>query len=80
MNTPRPAKKSERDTILSGYDLIKPTRSLIEQHQRSIKITHGLSSSYETYLTLSDIVGELEFPGSEIFISNKASWLPIISA
>ncbi|MFR0563601.1 ATP-binding protein [Lacticaseibacillus paracasei] len=69
-----PRKKPKRDTIIKRYDLIKPTRSLIEQHQRSIKITHGLDASYVTYLTLSDIVGELEFPGSEIFYFQQSQF------
>ncbi|MFD1464788.1 ATP-binding protein [Lapidilactobacillus mulanensis] len=62
-----PRQENEHDTVIKKYDLIKPTRSLIEQKQRYLKITHGLTDSYVTYLALSDIVGELDFPGSEIF-------------
>lgn len=47
---------------------------LIEQHQRSIKITHGLDASYVTYLTLSNIVGKLEFPGSKIFYFQQSQF------
>lgn len=62
-----PRQENEHDTVIKKYDLIKPTRSLIEQKQRYLKITHGLTDSYVTYLALSDIVGELDFPGSEVF-------------
>lgn len=62
-----PRQKTVTDTIIKKYDLIKPTRSLIEQKQRYLKITHGLDETFVTYMVLSDIVGELEFPGSEIF-------------
>lgn len=62
-----PRQKNETDTTIKKYDLIKPTRSLIEQKQRYLKIIHGFDETYVTYMALSDIVGELDFPGSEIF-------------
>lgn len=62
-----PRQKDDQDTVIKKYDLIKPTRSLIEQKQRYLIITHGFTESYVTYMALSDIVGELDFPGSEVF-------------
>lgn len=45
---------------------------LIEQHQRSIKITHGLDASYVTYLTLL-LSANSNFPAVKSFTSSKAS-------
>ena len=62
-----PKEQDNQQTIIKKYDLIKPTRAMIEQKQRYLVLTHDSDQSFVTYLTLSDIVGELEFPGSEIF-------------
>lgn len=62
-----PKEQDDQQTIVKKYDLIKPTRAMIEQKQRYLVLTHGSEQSFVTYLTMSDIVGELEFPGSEIF-------------
>lgn len=62
-----PKEQDDQQTIIKKYDLIKPTRAMIEQKQRYLVLTHDSDQSFVTYLTLSDIVGELEFPGSEIF-------------
>lgn len=62
-----PQEQTTKETKIKRYDLIKATRSLIEQNQRYLKITHEFEDTFVTYLALSDIVGELEFPGSEIF-------------
>ncbi len=62
-----PKEQDDQQTIIKKYDLIKPTRAMIEQKQRYLVLTHDSDQSFVTYLTMSDIVGELEFPGSEIF-------------
>ena len=62
-----PKEQDDQQTIIKKYDLIKPTRAMIEQKQRYLVLTHDSNQSFVTYLTMSDIVGELEFPGSEIF-------------
>ncbi|KRM78820.1 hypothetical protein FC84_GL000299 [Lapidilactobacillus dextrinicus DSM 20335] len=62
-----PKEQDDQQTIIKKYDLIKPTRAMIEQKQRYLVLTHDSDQSFITYLTMSDIVGELEFPGSEIF-------------
>ena len=49
------------------YDLIKPTRCLMEEHGRYLRISHDDSEVYTAYFTISDVVGELDFPSSEIF-------------
>ncbi|MYV16058.1 ATP-binding protein [Furfurilactobacillus milii] len=62
-----PQVKTKKTTRIKRYDLIKPTRAMINQKQRYLEITNGWDTTYVTYMVLSDIVGELEFPGSEIF-------------
>lgn len=62
-----PLKKRKRDTLVKKYDLIKPARCLIEEKQRYMRIKSEDSESYVAYFTISDVVGELDFPSSEIF-------------
>ena len=52
---------------LKRYDLIKPARCLIEEKQRYLHMKSEDSESYVAYFTISDVVGELDFPSSEIF-------------
>ncbi|MDU7956189.1 MAG: ATP-binding protein [Clostridium perfringens] len=62
-----PTKKLKRATLVKKYDLIKPTRCLIEEKQRYLKITHEDSESFVAYFTIESIIGEMDFPSSEIF-------------
>ncbi|EHJ02263.1 hypothetical protein CDLVIII_5798 [Clostridium sp. DL-VIII] len=61
------SKKFKEETLVKRYDLLKPTRCLVEENQRYLKIEHEESTSYVTYFTINSIVGELDFPSSEIF-------------
>ena len=62
-----PKKKLKGKTLVKRYDLIKPTRCLIEENQRYLKIEQEDSTTYAAYFTINSIVGELDFPSSEIF-------------
>ncbi|WP_031475927.1 conjugal transfer ATPase TcpF [Agathobaculum desmolans] len=62
-----PKKKLKGETLVKRYDLIKPTRCLLEEHGRYLHISHDDSEVYSAYFTISDVVGELDFPSSEIF-------------
>ena len=62
-----PLKKRKRDTLVKKYDIIKPARCLIEEKQRYLHMKSEDSESYVAYFTISDVVGELDFPSSEIF-------------
>ena len=62
-----PLKKRKRDTLVKKYDLIKSARCLIEEKQRYLHMKSEDSESYVAYFTISDVVGELDFPSSEIF-------------
>lgn len=62
-----PLKKRKRDTLVKRYDLIKPARCLIEEKQRYLHMKSEDSESCVAYFTISDVVGELDFPSSEIF-------------
>lgn len=66
-NYPLPLKKMKSDTLVKRYDLLKPTRSLIEENQRYLKIQNDTATSYVAYFTIDSIVGELDFPSNEIF-------------
>ena len=62
-----PKKKLKKATLIKQYDLIRPTRCLIEESQRYIRLEHEDSESFVSYFTVNAIVGELDFPSSEIF-------------
>lgn len=59
--------KLEKETLIKSYDLIRPTRCLIEESERYLRLEHEDSESYVAYFTINSIVGELDFPSSEIF-------------
>ena len=44
-----------------------PTRCVIEESQRYLRLEHEDKESYVSYFTVNAIVGELDFPSSEIF-------------
>ena len=62
-----PKKKLKKATLIKQYDLIRPTRCLIEESQRYLRLEHEDSESFVSYFTVNEIVGELDFPSSEIF-------------
>ena len=62
-----PKKKLKKATLIKQYDLIRPIRCLIEESQRYIRLEHEDSESFVSYFTVNAIVGELDFPSSEIF-------------
>lgn len=64
---PLPLKKLKHQTLVKRYDLLKPTRSLIEENQRYLKIQNDETTIYVAYFTIDSIVGELDFPSNEIF-------------
>ena len=61
-----PKKKLNKETLIKYYDLIRPTRCVIEESQRYLRLEHEDKESYVSYFTVNAIVGELDFPSSEI--------------
>lgn len=62
-----PKRYRNKEVLVKRYDILKPTRCLIEENQRYLKIEHEDSTIYVAYFTINSIVGELDFPSSEIF-------------
>ena len=62
-----PKKKLNKETLIKYYDLIRPTRCVIEESQRYLRLEHEDKESYVSYFTVNAIVGELDFPSTEIF-------------
>ena len=62
-----PKKKLKKEMLIKYYDLIRPTRCVIEESQRYLRLEHEDRESYVSYFTVNAIVGELDFPSSEIF-------------
>ena len=62
-----PKKKLKKAMLIKQYDLIRPTRCLMEESQRYIRLEYEDSESFVSYFTVNAIVCELDFPSSEIF-------------
>ena len=62
-----PKKKLKKATLIKQYDLIRPTRCLIEESQRYLRLEHEDSESFVSYFTVNAIVSELASSSSEIF-------------
>jgi hypothetical protein len=62
-----PKRYENKEVRVKRYDLLKPTRCLIKEKQRYLKIEHEDFTTYAIYFTINSIVGEMEFPSSEIF-------------
>lgn len=62
-----PTRKLKKETLVKRYDLLKPTRCLIEENQRYLKIENEDETTYVAYFTINSVIGELGFPNSEIF-------------
>ncbi|HBF0025300.1 TPA: ATP-binding protein [Clostridioides difficile] len=62
-----PKKKLKKETLIKYYELIRPTRCVVEESQRYLRLEHEDKESYVSYFTVNAIVGELDFPSSEIF-------------
>ncbi len=52
-----PKKKLKKATLIKQYDLIRPTRCLIEESQRYLRLEHEDSESFVSYFTVNAIVG-----------------------
>ena len=55
-----PKKKLQKETLIKYYDLIRPTRCVIEESQRYLRLEHEDKESYVSYFTVNAIVGELK--------------------
>lgn len=62
-----PKRYKDKEVLVKKYDLLKPTRCLMEENQRYLKIEYEDSTTYVAYFTINSIIGELDFPSSEIF-------------
>ncbi|HDZ7826220.1 TPA: ATP-binding protein [Staphylococcus aureus] len=62
-----PKRYEDKKVLVKKYDILKPTRCLIEENQRYLRIEQEDTTTYVAYFTINSIVGELDFPNSEIF-------------
>ena len=62
-----PKRYKDKEVLVKKYDLLSPTRCLLEENQRYLKMIHEDSTTYVAYFSINSIVGELDFPSSEIF-------------
>ena len=50
---PLPKRKLKRETLIKYYDLIRPTRCVVEESQRYLRLEHEDSESYVSYFTVN---------------------------
>ncbi|MBF2440917.1 conjugal transfer ATPase TcpF [Listeria seeligeri] len=62
-----PKRYKDKQVLVKKYDILKPTRCLIEENQRYLRLEYEDMTTYVAYFTINSIVGELDFPSSEIF-------------
>ena len=55
------------DAYCVDINTIRPTRCMIEENQRYLKIEREDQTTFVAYFTINNIVSELDFPSSEIF-------------
>ena len=60
-----------KEVLIKKYDLLKPTRCLIEEKQRYLKLEHEDSITYAAYFAINSIVGELDFQVVKSFITSN---------
>ena len=70
-----PKKNYKKETLIKYYDLIRSTRCVIEESQRYLRLEHEDKESYVSYFTVNAIVGELDFPSSEIFYFQQQQFI-----
>lgn len=63
----RNVKKTSQETIVKKYDYLKLERCLMEEYPKYLRLEREEKTVYVTYLSISDIVGNIDFPSSEIF-------------
>ena len=62
-----PYVETESERIIKKQDILQLTKCLIKEKQRYLQIQKEDTTVYVSYLALQSLVGEMEFPGSEIF-------------
>ncbi len=53
--------------LIKKYDLLRPTRCLIDERQKYVRFETENSVKYVAYFSINNIVDELDFPSSELF-------------
>ena len=61
-----PMEKLKETALVKYQDILKLTRSLVREKPHGLEIYREEGTVYAAYFAVSDIIGELEFPGSEI--------------
>ncbi len=70
-----PLKKMKSDILVKRYDLLKPTRSLIEENQRYLKIQNENHQFVCSLLYDRFDCGELDFPSTELFYFQQQQFI-----
>jgi hypothetical protein len=74
-NFPLDVKVFDEETHVNSYDILRLNKAFIDERERYIKITTDEKISYAGYLSVSNIVAELEYPhGSEVFYHQQATF------
>lgn len=71
---PLPKQHVDRRTLVKRYDVLRLGKSLVTERQKYLKLESEEKKTYVTYFTIESVVGELEFPSSEIFYYQQSQF------
>lgn len=69
-----PHIKLKKETLVKEHDIIKVSDVSIEENARYLKLMNEEDSVYAAYFTINEVVGDLEFPSSEILYEQQAQF------
>ena len=72
-----PHENAEEHKILKSYDLLKLSDCILSEYPRHIKYSVGNDDVYCAYLTVKEIINDLEFPNSEIIYYQQHFDFPV---
>ena len=62
-----PKEKMTSSTVIKKYDILRLSRCCMKEKGRYVELIREKEKHYAAYFTIDAVVGELEFPSSEIF-------------
>lgn len=66
-----PHVKLKKETLVKEHDIIKLTNTDIKEYSRYLHLTSEKEDVYAAYFTINEVVGDLEFPSSEILYEQQ---------
>lgn len=69
-----PHVRLKKETLVKEHDVIKVSDVAITEYARYLHMTNEENDVYAAYFTINEVVGDLEFPSSEILYEQQAQF------